>query len=148
MQPTDDRFKVRVGVVVLDSENRLLLARQNQRPFWVLPGGTLESPESMGECAVREIKEEANLDITLGPLLCLADFFAPNERHIIDAVFVGKLQGGVLQRETSENLDEIGFYSREEVSRMALKPEPLFERVLASWDSGRWEPVGYLGTYR
>jgi ADP-ribose pyrophosphatase YjhB (NUDIX family) len=40
-------FKIRVGVVVLDESDRLLLVRQNKRPFWVLPGGKGGNPEPM-----------------------------------------------------------------------------------------------------
>jgi ADP-ribose pyrophosphatase YjhB (NUDIX family) len=140
-------FKIRVGVVVFDAENRLLLARQNKRPFWVLPGGTLEQGESMGDCAVREIKEEANLDIELGSLLFLSDFFAADGRQVMDVVFSGTLKGGTLQRETSENLDEIGFYTAAEVASYSLKPEPVFDRILSAWKSGVWPQGLYLGAY-
>ncbi len=140
-------LKVRVGVVVLDAENRLLLARQNKRPFWVLPGGTLELGESMAACAVREIKEEANLDIWIEKLLYLADFFAPDGRHVIDVVFYGKLMGGTLEPEISENIDEIGFYTRQEVSQMDLKPESIFTQILATWEHGKWPQGQYAGAY-
>lgn len=140
-------FKVRVGVVVFDAAQRLLLARQNQRPFWVLPGGTLEPDETMGDCAVREIAEEAGLEITLGPLLYLADFFTPNGWQVMDVVFWGDLQGGVLTKEMSENLNDIGFYTREEVMAKDLKPDAVFERILASWASGQWDQGVYLGRY-
>lgn len=140
-------FKVRVGVVVFDAENRLLLARQNKRPFWVLPGGTLEKGETMGECAVREIKEEANLDIELGQMLYVADFFAPDGKQVVDVVFYGTLLGGVLTREMSENLNDIGFYTQEEALAKDLKPEKVFQHILSAWETGKWQQGLYLGQY-
>ncbi len=142
-----DLFKVRVGVVVFDEMNRILLARQNKRPFWVLPGGTLEEPETIGECAVREIKEEANLDVVLGPLLFVADFFAPDGRHIIDLVFRSQLLGGLLERETSENLDEIAFFSLQEAQALLVKPELVFSKIYTAWEANQWPQAEYLGVY-
>lgn len=139
-------FKVRVGVVVMDPQNRLLLARQNQKPHWVLPGGTLEPGETMGECAVREIKEEANLDILLGPLLYIWDFIAPNRPQTVDVVFLGHLQGGTLKRETTQNIDEIDFYTLPEVQQMNVQPAPIFEALLADWANKVWQPGRYLET--
>jgi len=123
-------FKVRVGVVVFDEQDRILLARQNNRPFWVLPGGTLEPGETMGACAVREIKEEANLDIALGPLLYVSDFL---ERQAIDVVFLGELQGGTLTKEMSENLNEIGFFSSQDLTTMDVRPQPIFDHLRVYW---------------
>lgn len=144
---THNRFKVRVGVVVLDAQNRLLLARQNRRPFWVLPGGTLEQGESLGECAVREIKEEANLDIQLGDLLYVGDFFAEDGRQVIDIAFYGHLQGGTFKKEISENIDELDFFTRATATKMHLKPEKMFQAICAAWESGIWTPGHYLGNY-
>ncbi len=141
---TMDTFKVRVGVVVLDKENRILLARQNHRDFWVLPGGTLEKGESLGECAVREIKEESNLDIRLGPLLFVSDFFAPDGRQVIDVVFFGHYLGGSLERETTQNIDEIGFFTLDNAKGLDVKPESVFERILAQWQNESWECGDYI----
>jgi len=141
-------FKIRVGVVVLDEQNRLLLARQNNRPFWVLPGGTLEPGETIGACAVREIKEEAGLDVTLGPLLFVSDFFPPKGLQVLDVVFLATLEGGQFQMETSENLNEIGFYALDDVQAKSVKPEAVFERLLPMWQSGQWpQSVSYLGGF-
>lgn len=143
----DPFCKIRVGVVVLDDENRLLLVRQNKRPFWVLPGGTLEQGETLGDCAVREIKEEAGLDITLQQMLFLADFFASDGRQVLDVVFLGHLIGGRLEMETSENLDEIGFFTREEVAAKDVKPDRVFEKIFDAWESNTWPQGVYLGSY-
>lgn len=141
-----DLFKIRVGVVVLNDRDEMLLARQNGRSFFVLPGGTLEKGETLGECAVREIKEEANLDIRLGPMLFVADFFAPDgTRQAVDVVFLGHLLGGNFQPETIGNINEIGFYSREQLVQLPVKPERIFEHLLDAWETDEWPQGVYLG---
>ena len=141
-------LKVRVGVVLLDEQHRLLLLRQNNRPFWVLPGGTLEPGESLAQCAIRELKEETNLDISVGPLISLGDFLPDDGRHVIDVVFMGTLLGGEFDMETTENINEAGFFSQDQMTSMDLKPPAVFAKITQYWQSGF--PQGesaYQGAY-
>ena len=68
--PTDGatvRFPVSVkGVLVRDG--RVLLVK-NPRDEWELPGGKLEAGETPIACAAREIVEELDLAVTVGPIL-------------------------------------------------------------------------------
>ncbi len=63
------------GVMIIDENGRLLLGRRNEDPAvadselheegtWTLPGGNIEYGESFEEAAIRETKEECNLDIS------------------------------------------------------------------------------------
>lgn len=142
-------FKVRVGVVVIDPQNRLLLVRQNQRPFWILPGGTLEVGESMAQCAMREIQEEANITVTNPRLLFMADFMvAPGAKQAVDVVFKVDWVGGDFQMETTENIDEMGFKTLEEVRAMNVRHEVIFEKLLHYWATDQWpEGAEYLGVF-
>jgi 8-oxo-dGTP diphosphatase len=51
--------------------DQILLVRQTYRgqPVWTLPGGGLEPGETPAEAAVRETKEEVNLDVKVLRLL-------------------------------------------------------------------------------
>ena len=108
-------FKIRVGVVVFNPHGDLLLVRQNQNPFWVLPGGTLEPGETMADCAVRELQEEANLVVSDPKLLFIADFLVdPTQtppKQAVDVVFKVKLDSdpSAMVLETTENIDEMAF---------------------------------------
>ncbi len=125
-------FKVRVGVVVLQDE-RILLVRQNNRDFWVLPGGTLEVGERLDACAVREIKEETNLDIVIEKLLGVSDFVQP-KGHTVDVFFLGRYTGGELQMETTENLNEIGFFTYDQFQAMAVQPALAATAIAQAWE--------------
>jgi len=64
-----DRVTVAVGVVLVNKEKKILIAkRAADKPMpnkWEFPGGKLEIDESLQECAIREIKEELELDIAI-----------------------------------------------------------------------------------
>jgi len=58
------------GVVTRDG--RALIIRRGHEPRkgeWSLPGGLLELGESLTDAVRREIKEETNLDIEVGPII-------------------------------------------------------------------------------
>jgi 8-oxo-dGTP pyrophosphatase MutT (NUDIX family) len=56
------------SVLPRDDQGRLLLVRLADTGRWATIGGAVEPDESPRECAVREAREEAGVDIELGPL--------------------------------------------------------------------------------
>lgn len=59
-------------IIIPDEEGQVLLIKRSKYPFegkWILPGGKLEEDEKIEETAVREAKEETNLDIEIDELL-------------------------------------------------------------------------------
>jgi 8-oxo-dGTP diphosphatase len=62
---------VGVGAVVVRGDRALIIKRAHEprKGEWSLPGGLLELGESLADAARREIKEETNLDIEVGPII-------------------------------------------------------------------------------
>ena len=62
---------VGVGAVVVRGGRALIVKRAHEprKGEWSLPGGRLELGESLQDAARREIKEETNLDVTVGPII-------------------------------------------------------------------------------
>ena len=52
-----------VGLLVFNSENKVLMQLRTDYNAWGFPGGAMELGESFEEVAKREIKEETNLEI-------------------------------------------------------------------------------------
>lgn len=64
--------KVAVGVLVEDSDGRLLLVRRNHEPAygrWAFPSGFVDAGEVLEEAAIREVLEETYVEITLDRLV-------------------------------------------------------------------------------
>lgn len=143
-------YKVRLGVVMLKDE-KLLLVRQNDRPFWVFPGGTLEVHEGLEECAIREMKEEIDLEVSIEKTLYLADFLlehADGVRHTIDVFMLARYESGEPSMTLDENLNEIGFFTLDEVKTMQVEPRVATTQLLKDWPDNFRNANGlYLGKY-
>ena len=51
------------SAIVTDESGRILLHRRRDNDQWALPGGVMELGESLGECIVREVREETGFDV-------------------------------------------------------------------------------------
>ncbi len=59
-----------VGVVII-KDSKVLLAQRGKEPArgrWTIPGGVIEVGETLHEAAKREIMEECNIEVAIGPL--------------------------------------------------------------------------------
>jgi 8-oxo-dGTP diphosphatase len=143
-------YKVRLGVVLF-REDKLLLVRQNNRPFWVFPGGTLELDEGLEDCAIREMKEEIDLEVSIEKTLYLADFLlATHEglRHTIDVFMLARYVSGEPSMTLDENLNEMGFFTLDEVRKMQIEPKVAANQLLKDWPDCFNNANGlYLGKY-
>jgi 8-oxo-dGTP diphosphatase len=91
--------KVTVGAVLtrrFGNDMRLLLTKRNVEPFkgyWCIPGGHIEQNEDAVAAAVREVKEETNLDFTPRFLSYLDEIFPEQNTHNVVLVFQGEASG-------------------------------------------------------
>ena len=107
--------QVRVGVsVIIIEDNKVLLGHRNKnkedtggivgRDTWTLPGGKQEFDETIQECAVRETKEECNLDVSDIKILTACDDVAP-DRHFVTITTIANHHSGdpVVMEPTKED---------------------------------------------
>lgn len=68
---------VGVGAVVIDEVgDRVLVVRRACEPnrgWWSIPGGLVELGETLREAAVREVREECGVDVTVGEVVTAVD---------------------------------------------------------------------------
>lgn len=71
------RFNLRVYGICINESREVLLSREHYKgiSFTKFPGGGLEWGEGTTDCLKREFQEEFGLEITVGQLFYLTDFF-------------------------------------------------------------------------
>jgi 8-oxo-dGTP diphosphatase len=81
--------------VIIEVGDRVVLVRRKYPPEgWAIPGGFVETGETVEAAAVREALEETGLSVTLTALLGVYSDPARDPRHhTITTVYVGKSTG-------------------------------------------------------
>ena len=146
MQPP----RIRVSAL-LRWEDRILLCRHEKpgKEYWLLPGGGVDSGESLVDALRRELHEEVGIGDELpfeGPV-AIADSISPERsfaaKHVVHIVFSADLSGRSLDRVTSTDAAVRGhrLFAVNELEDIVLHPP--IQRFLRRWQPG--DPVVYLG---
>ncbi|MEZ4515353.1 MAG: NUDIX hydrolase [Chloroflexota bacterium] len=85
--------RIGVALIAFNAEDELLLLRHVFHPEtpWGLPGGWLARHESPAEGLVREMREETNLTVTVGPPAYIAHQAGPSHLYM---AYLGWVQPG------------------------------------------------------
>jgi 8-oxo-dGTP diphosphatase len=62
-------YRVSVSALIFDNEGRILLGHRRDIDWWYLPGGGMETSETVDEALHREISEEIGVEIEIGQLV-------------------------------------------------------------------------------
>ena len=98
-------------MVLIDEKGRVLLVHEGyDKRRWGLPGGRHEPGESTEENAIREAKEETNLDVELGELIGQYMIVSAAGAELLDvSVFTATIVGGELHPQEGE-IDDIQWF--------------------------------------
>lgn len=119
---TDQKVRVGVGVLVYKNNQVLMIKRINSHGSgtWSPPGGHLDYGETPIECAIRECKEETNVDINNARFKCITNDIFEEGKHYITIWIEADYVSGEAKVNAEEELSEIGWYKWENL------PKPLF----------------------
>ena len=133
-----DEKKPRItsAVLVMDG-NKILLAernKENYNGYWIIPGGGVKFGETIQEAALREIKEETNLDVEIIKLIGHKEVInVPGDYHSVVFFHLAKPKSSEI--EAKEDVSSAKFFSIEEIKN--LKIAESVEWVLR--ELGLWE---------
>ena len=103
--------RVGVGVLLVDTQGRVLLSLRRRPPevgAWSILGGSVEPFESIEECARREAREEAGVEIVLDGLLCVTDHILVREnQHWVAPAFAARIVDGIATNREPEKTAEL-----------------------------------------
>ncbi len=90
--------RVGVGVLLVDARKGVLLTLRERAPevgCWSIVGGKVDFLERLEQCAVREAREEAGVEVELLGLLCVTDHVLPDEeQHWVAPAYLGRIVSG------------------------------------------------------
>jgi 8-oxo-dGTP pyrophosphatase MutT (NUDIX family) len=102
-----------VRAVVFDAEGRVFLVRHTYVWGWQLPGGGVETGETMLEALDRELHEEGNIEIAGPPLLHGVFFNRKVSRRDHVGVYVVRQFRQAKLPEPNREIAECGFFAPE-----------------------------------
>ena len=142
--------RIRVSAI-LRWRDRILLCRHEKggKQYWLLPGGGVNSGESLVDALYRELAEEIGIDDqppVEGPV-AVVDSIAPVRtfaaKHVVHIIFAGDLGARSLEAVTSQDAAVRGhaLFAVDDLDSVVLHPP--IQRFLSRWRPG--DPVVYLG---
>ncbi len=113
------------SALVVDDDGRVLLQRRTDSRNRALPGGTMDIGETLGQCIIREVKEETGLDIAITGLLGVYT----DPQHVIaygdgevrqefNVTYLGRVVGGEIA--VSDESTEVRFVDPAEFDALPI----------------------------
>jgi ADP-ribose pyrophosphatase YjhB (NUDIX family) len=96
-------------IIEIESKGIILIKRKNSPFGWAIPGGFVDYGESLEEAAIREAKEETNLDVKL--IRQFHTYSNPKRdprHHSISTVYIAKGKG---KPKAKDDALEIGIFN-------------------------------------
>lgn len=125
-------------------DGKILLV-QEDNGTWSLPGGWVDVDLSVKENVIKEVKEEAGLDVTADRVIAVQDREKHNKPVYAYKVCKIFVQCTVIGGKFKENLETIGsgYFSPEELPPLALEKnnEEQIQMCFAAMQSQHWETL-------
>lgn len=122
-----------VVVVVQEAERFLMVqeAKTHVAGTWNLPGGRVEQGEGLADAAVREVREEAGVDVALSGLMFVDQVLAtlPGAESRMRFVFQAELRSRLLKSQPDEHSLGAAWCTRADIANLPLRSPTVLEMV-------------------
>lgn len=105
---------------IIEKENKFLLVREAKKHCygkWNFPSGHVEENEYITDAAIREVKEETNLDIKLKGLISIYNNMFDGS-FSISFVFASEIENNNIPKFNHDEILEIKWFSLEDIKKM------------------------------
>ena len=136
-----DRPIVAVGAVIVDG-SRVLLVKRGQEPLkgqWSLPGGAVETGETLRAALAREVREETCLEVDIGPVVEVldsirADANGRTEYHYIIIDYACRVSAGSALAACGSDAAAVEWVDAADLGRYQMTPTAIavIRKALAS----------------
>ncbi len=121
--------------LVFNSKNELLLNLRGDTNNWGIPGGSKELNESLEECAVRELKEETNInvnDLELVTVLSGKEYYFkyPNEDELDCVIALYKVSNYEVKLNINDGESkELKFFSLDNLPELESRAKAIIDKI-------------------
>ena len=99
-------FRIGVFALIFDNEGCILLGHRRDIDWWNLPGGGMESGETVDEALCREVREETGLEVEVERLVGV--YSKPQKQEVV-LTFRCRIIGGTLH--ATEEIRESRYFA-------------------------------------
>ena len=131
----DPLIGVGTTTLVFNNKNELLLNLRSDTNTWGIPGGSKELNETLEECAIRELKEETNINVNDLELITVLSgneyyFKYPNEDELDCVIALYKVSNydGELNINDGES-KELKFFSLDNLPELESRAKAIIDKI-------------------
>lgn len=130
---TQPRLRVAARALIQNEQGHLLFV-SDEGTYWYLPGGQIESTETLTTCVEREVYEETGLTIKAGQLRHVLECFdIEHNQHKIHFYFDANVLEGSLSEHWNDEFGSVQFCRYFSLAQIQ-QSENILPRFLASGD--------------
>lgn len=149
---TKQDIKVSVDAVVFGYDQEegvsVLLIKRKNDPFkkmWALPGGLVMNDETLDKAVVRELKEEAGIDVNY--LEQLYSFGSPDRdprNYVVSVSYFGLVRPQDYKLMAQTDAEDVGWFSTKKLPKLGFDHKKIIDTAVKRLrDKITYEPIGF-----
>jgi len=114
--------KVDIRAVVFNKDGNLLMVKEKSDNSWALPGGWADIGYSPGEVAMKEVNEEAGINVKAKQIIAIYDKAKRKYPRALEYVYKIFIECEYISGEISTGVEtsDVDYFSKEELDKMKI----------------------------